>query len=214
MDFSALAQTCGPYIDVKAISAIVRTESNFNPLVIGINGNVRLARQPKSKAEAVATARWLIDNGYNVDLGLGQINYKNLESLGLTVSDVFDPCKNIAASAAILKTNYVLAKSQNSDDWTATLQSISAYNTGSFTKGFLNGYVQKVIDNATDPIPVLIDKNVPKDSEKSPTIQVARLSVKKSHITPADNGVNVYGSADSGNKVNIYGVNTANIMIY
>lgn len=33
--------------------------------------NRTLARQPESKAEAIATAKWLIDNGYNIDVGLG-----------------------------------------------------------------------------------------------------------------------------------------------
>jgi type IV secretion system protein VirB1 len=130
------------------MAALVRTESEFRPLAIGINGGAKLTRQPVDKAEAVATAKWLLAKGYNIDLGLGQVNSNNLAKTGLTEEDAFDPCKNLAASATILHGNYQAARRKGLSEQDALYAALSAYNTGSFTRGFSNGYVQKVVYNA------------------------------------------------------------------
>lgn len=176
MDFAALAQECAPWVAHETMAAIVRTESSFKPLAIGINGGAKLARQPENKAEAVATAKWLIANGYNIDMGLGQVNSANLPKLGMSVENIFDPCQNIAASATILHGNYTRAKSQTQDDQAALHAALSAYNTGSFTRGFSNGYVQRVVSNAggnaPSPIRLIAPKPTkPKKAKQTPAKQ-------------------------------------------
>ena len=52
------------------------------------------------------TAEWLNQNGYDFDIGLGQINVKNLKMLGLKVSDLFDPCTNLQGASYILSDCY------------------------------------------------------------------------------------------------------------
>jgi type IV secretion system protein VirB1 len=42
-------------------------------------------------------------------MGLGQVNSNNMRKTNLSVEDAFDPCKNIAAAAKILQSNYVSA---------------------------------------------------------------------------------------------------------
>lgn len=148
MDFVALAQQCAPQVAHQTMAAIVRVESGFRPLAINVNGGNTLERQPANKAEAVATARWLIDNGYSIDLGVGQVNSKNLARKGLTVEAAFDPCANLGAAASILEDFYLSARKQFPDEQTALRAAVSAYNTGSFSRGFDNGYVQKVVGNA------------------------------------------------------------------
>ena len=64
MDFVALAQHCAPTVHPLTMAAVVRVESGFNPLAIGVVGG-RLVRQPVSKDEAVATAKALAGAGYN-----------------------------------------------------------------------------------------------------------------------------------------------------
>lgn len=148
MDFVALTAECAPWVAPQTMAAIVRTESQFKPFAININGSAKLERQPRSKEEAIATAKWLLNNNYNIDMGLGQVNSVNLKKTNLSVEDAFDPCKNLAASATILQWNYESASKKIPDQQAALKAAISAYNTGSFTRGFNNGYVQKVVANA------------------------------------------------------------------
>ncbi len=148
MDFMSLSKLCAPWVAPQTMAAIIETESQFRPWAIGVNGNIKLAHQPKNKGEAVITATALIANGYNIDLGLGQINSVNLEKTGLSVEDAFEPCKNLAASATILHSNYLAARLKVQGEQPTLYAALSAYNTGSFTKGLKNGYVQKVLNNA------------------------------------------------------------------
>lgn len=152
MDFVSLAAECAPWVAPQTMAAIVKTESQFNPLAININAGAKLERQPSSKEEAVITAKWLITNNYNIDMGLGQVNSANLAKTKLSVEDAFDPCKNLAAAAAILQWNYATASKRIPDEQAALQAAISAYNTGSFTKGFANGYVNRVVNNAQPPV--------------------------------------------------------------
>jgi hypothetical protein len=142
----ALAAQCAPTVAPETIYAVVATESQGNPYAIGVNSGRRLDRQPQSKAEAVVTARSLLSQGANIDLGLGQINSANLSWLQLSVEAAFEPCANIRAAAKVLTSNYQAAVAAGKE---APLgAALSAYNTGSMTKGYRNGYVAKVFSNA------------------------------------------------------------------
>lgn len=147
-NFETLAKTCAPDVSPRTLAAIVKTESGFNPLAIGVNAKATLEHQATTKEEATVTAKWLIENGYNIDLGLGQVNSKNLKVTGLSIEEAFDPCKNLAAAAQILKGNYQAAAKQIPGEQAALHAALSAYNTGNFRAGFSNGYVQRVLNNA------------------------------------------------------------------
>lgn len=145
-EFFALAQECAPNVHPKTLAAIVQTESRFRPFSIGVNyGGPQLRRQPTTKAEAVQAAEGLIAKGYNIDMGLGQINSANLGWLKLTVEQVFDPCTNLAAAAKVLTGNYMRAIKSTGDPQRALGKALSAYNSGSFSRGYSNGYVGKVV---------------------------------------------------------------------
>lgn len=142
----ALASQCAPTVAPETLYAVIATESQGNPFAIGINGGKRLERQPRNRGEAVATARMLLSQGANIDLGLGQINSANLSWLQLSIEDAFEPCANIRAAAKVLSSNYKAALAAGHE---APLgAALSAYNTGSMTKGYRNGYVAKVFKNA------------------------------------------------------------------
>jgi type IV secretion system protein VirB1 len=145
MDFMSLIHTCAPTVAPAIVAAIIRTESGFDPLALHVNGNVRLRLPPRTAAQAATWSQWLIDRGYSVDMGLMQINSRNLASLRLTAADVFEPCQNIKAGAAILTAQYSLSARAYGAGSRALLQAISAYNTGTFKGGFRNGYVGKVV---------------------------------------------------------------------
>lgn len=156
LEFALLAQECAPQVHVKTLAAIVRHESAANPFAIGVNGGVRLPRQPKSKAEAIATAEWLKANGHDFDGGIGQINVRNLGWLGMSIEDLFDPCANLKGAATVLGDCYSRATAKYEAGQPALHAALSCYNTGNFNKGFKNGYVMKVAANAALAIPALV----------------------------------------------------------
>jgi type IV secretion system protein VirB1 len=153
----ALIQQCAPTVAPATIQAIIRAESGFNPLALHVNGNVRLRYPPSTVAEAVTWSDWLIKRGYSVDMGLMQINSRNLASLNLTPEGTFDPCQNIRAGAALLTAHYGRAAQNVGAGTGALLQAISAYNTGNFHGGFSNGYVARVVmgSSAASSAPVI-----------------------------------------------------------
>ena len=142
----ALASQCAPTIAPQTVLAIIQTESSGDPFALNVNGGRQPARQSNA-VDAAATARRFVAAGYSVDLGLGQINSRNMRWLGLTWKTVFDPCTNVAALGRVLTTNYGVAISGR-DPQTALRVALSMYNTGSQTRGFRNGYVAKVVGNA------------------------------------------------------------------
>lgn len=140
---SATLLACALNVSPITLEAIVRVESGGNPIALNVNRFV--GRQPRatSASEAARLARSYIEQGYSVDLGLAQINSRNLPRLGLTVEQVLDPCTNIAAGGRILTANYADAVRRWGEGQVALQAALSAYNTGNFSAGHRNGYVAK-----------------------------------------------------------------------
>lgn len=142
---------CAPNIAPVTLEAVIRVESGGNPLAINVNG---LPVQPAPVATAAAAARTAesyIQLGYSVDLGLMQVNSRNLVALGTTVERVLDPCTNVRDGTAILTADYAEAASSRGDGQPALRAALSAYNTGSFYRGFANGYVARFYGPAGVP---------------------------------------------------------------
>ena len=165
IEFEPLAQRCAPSVHVSTMSAIVWHESRYKPFAIGLNRTkARLPRQPSSKAEAVATAAWLIANGYNFDSGLGQVNSSNLGWLGMSLDDLFDPCANLKGASRVLSSCYTKALKAGLTGQPALHGALSCYNAGNLTRGISNGYVRSLASRATLRIPVLM-QDAPKASD-------------------------------------------------
>lgn len=118
-------EECAPKVAAVTMAAIVQQESGGNPLALHDNTTGQSYR-PASLAEAARLARTLIQAGHSVDLGLAQINSRNLPALGLDADKVFDPCSNLHAAQVIL----LRAWSQSGGSLRGAL---SAYNTGNTT---------------------------------------------------------------------------------
>lgn len=153
--FHVLAENCAPSVAPEIMEKLVRTESGFNRFAIGVNGAERRSHTPTSHVEAVRIARDLISQGHSIDMGLGQINSANLEWLGLTLDAVFDSCTNLNASERVLRDGYDRARKRGSNPETALHQALSAYNTGTFTRGFSNGYVERVMGGDVEAPPAV-----------------------------------------------------------
>lgn len=188
MDLPALFHSCAPDIAPTTMAAIINVESGLNPYAIGVNRAPSLARQPSTHREAVATARWLLTNNYNIDMGLAQINVINMKLAGLTVEQVFDPCKNLALASAILKKNFTSASLTQRSPQAALRAALSAYNTGNFKSGLSNGYVQRVVTTALSPASEIRHRTIPRQNNE--------YSFKQKNIsgstTDKNNSWNVY----------------------
>ena len=194
-----LASQCAPNVAPQTVAAIVQTESRGHPWAINVNG-ARQPRNPNSAADAAAIAKRYVAAGYSVDLGLGQINSRNMRKLGLTWETVFDPCTNIAALGRILSENY-RAVADGRHPQTALRLALSMYNTGDASRGFRNGYVAKVVSNAgaTDGVPTdLRDEPQPVAviaDARSAILEENADSLAETAIIPAPPSWNVFERA-------------------
>ncbi|MFU0507286.1 lytic transglycosylase domain-containing protein [Pseudaminobacter sp. NGMCC 1.201702] len=144
--FLDLAQNCAPQVAMETIAAVVSVESGFQPFAIRINTDHPLAEQPKTRAEAIETATTLIAEGHDIDLGLGGINSSNLGRLGLSVSDTFDLCLNIKASASLLGGYYQIALRGGATTAQAEAVMLRSYfGNGDASIGEMVGYDKKVL---------------------------------------------------------------------
>lgn len=148
MDMAFLEQ-CAPTVAPQTMAQIIRTESAFRPHAIGYhitkNGKTYLlTNPPKNKTQAVSMAEWLIANGYRFDAGAAQVNSQHFARFGLTPESIFDACTSIGAGGRILSEFYAGAVRRYGEGQGALKAAISAYQTGSYTRGYQTGYVGRV----------------------------------------------------------------------
>jgi type IV secretion system protein VirB1 len=134
---------CAINVSPVTLKAIVDVESAGNPLALNVNRISGPQPQAASVAEAVSDAESYIAQGYSVDIGLMQVNSRNLAALGFTIQQMLDPCTNVQGGARILTAYYAQAVSMFGEGQDALRAALSAYNTGSFYRGFKNGYVAR-----------------------------------------------------------------------
>ena len=144
--FSGLVLACAPLVHAGTAHALVTVESGFNPHAIGVVGGV-LERQPRNRAEALATATQLQAKGWNFSVGLAQINVHNFQRLGLTTATAFDPCENLRAMQTVLGECFDRS-APAAQPQTALRRALSCYYSGNFVTGFRHGYVQRVVQAA------------------------------------------------------------------
>lgn len=143
----ALILQCAPDVAHSTMAAIVRVESGGHPWAIGDNTAKKAVKPtPANYEEAVVVAKQLIGAGHSIDIGLAQINSKNLPKLGLTVEQVLEPCTNLYAGSKILKGFYEQAVAKYGPGTPALFHALSGYNTGSLYAGA--SYVRRIVDAA------------------------------------------------------------------
>lgn len=155
-ELAALALACAPNIHSVTLDALIRHESGARQYAIGVNRKGKaLPQQPHDLEAASQAAEKLIAEGIDFDAGLGQINVRNWDWLGLSSTTVFDPCRNLAAAQTVLSDCYARALHHHLDQQQALRAALSCYNTGNFRRGFANGYVGKVLAQAGIRVPAL-----------------------------------------------------------
>jgi type IV secretion system protein VirB1 len=164
----ALAAQCAPTVAPETLLSVVQVESQFDPLAIGVNGLPRVTLAPTSVEEAVARAGELIAGGRSLDLGLAQINSKNLRWLGLSLREVFEPCANLQAAARVLQDGYGRSDPEGAGEQAALRTTLSYYNTGHPSRGVRNGYVGKVEAASSRIVPAINGQHAVPSSPAAP----------------------------------------------
>ncbi|MCI0999289.1 type IV secretion system protein VirB1 [Ochrobactrum soli] len=125
--FVDIAQNCAPMVQIETLAAVVSLESKFQSFNIRINSGKPVAAQPASKAEAIEIATSLVAGRQDIQIGLGGIGVEQLQRLNLSVSDAFDPCLNLKATATLLDGYYRLAQRFGRDPEGAEMVMLQSY---------------------------------------------------------------------------------------
>jgi type IV secretion system protein VirB1 len=125
--FLDLAQACAPSVASETLAGVVSLESRFAPFNIRINSGAPLERQPATEAEAIEIATSLATKRHDIQLGLGGIGLEELRRLKLSISDAFDPCLNLQATATLLDGYYRLAVKVGADPARAEQVMLQSY---------------------------------------------------------------------------------------
>jgi type IV secretion system protein VirB1 len=142
LSLAQLISSCAAGVNPRTMTALVHVESGGDSLAIHDNTWQTSYAAPNA-ATAVAWANELVGMGHSVDLGLSQVNSYNLPSLGLSVSNIFDPCTNLEAGATILSEDYRAAVEHFGPGQIALRHALGAYNTGSLYAG--QGYINQIL---------------------------------------------------------------------
>lgn len=191
--FTQLAASCAPHVAVETLAAVARTESGFDAFAMHDNTTGRTFH-PATREEAIALATELIVvQRHSVDLGLMQINSLNFPSLGMTVTDAFDPCRSMAGADRVLVQGYSPPAAGN-DQQQALHQALSRYNTGDPARGVANGYVSRVQASAEVVVPAIRLRG---DGDTAPTPAPApgTAPVLVQPLPPPAASWDVYGQA-------------------
>ena len=150
-----MLESCAPYVALPTLVAIIHVESAGNPFALHVNGIERQPAPIRNRDEAVAKARYYITRGYSVDLGLMQVNSRNLATFGVTMTQMLDPyaCTNVRIGATILAADYTRASMVYGPGQRALRAALSAYNTGSFYRGarYLARYTGSTLQTKPHP---------------------------------------------------------------
>jgi type IV secretion system protein VirB1 len=145
----SLVASCAPLVAPATAHALILVESNLNPNAIGVVA-ASLARQPRTRTEAVLTARQLASDGRNFSVGLAQINQANFDRLGLSLEAAFDPCINLRAMQSVLTDCYSRSPGKRLPQQRLR-DALSCYYSGNFSTGYRHGYVKRVASAAQPP---------------------------------------------------------------
>lgn len=148
VDSSALLEQCAPEVPAHLMHALVRVESAWRPLAIGLDAGVRGTRgvrQPQTLGQAVAQAEALTSAGRGFSVGLAQIHMSNVTRYGLSWAQAFDPCLNLAAGQRILQGFYRDARAAGYAGLAATHAALRGYNAGAIDRVASAGYASRVV---------------------------------------------------------------------
>ena len=186
MILELLIQTCAvPDTPPAVIEQIITVESNEQQFAINVNSEKPVTiTQPTNLEDAITLTEKYIAQGYTVDIGYMQVNSQHLKKYDVTIGQLFDPCQNIYIGSEIFMHGYTATKAFYGDTPLALETALSAYNTGTFHRGFQNGYTTRYEPQApAAPIPTKPDDYEARHSPMNVTLDFTNPHKKKAPST-------------------------------
>lgn len=141
-----LAQ-CAPDLPGPLMGAVVKAESGWRPLAIGLDGSKPSMAQPSTLAEAVAIAEALSRQGRGFSVGLAQIHVSHVRRQGWRWEQAFDPCSNVAFGQRILRGFQAQAEARGLTGSPMLRAALRGYNAGRIDRMSGEAYAQKVLSS-------------------------------------------------------------------
>jgi type IV secretion system protein VirB1 len=141
---AALLDQCAPQVSPVLMQALVRTESAWQPLAIGMDKAQGTVKQPETLAEAIATAKQLAASGRKFSVGLAQIHVSNVALYGMTWEQAFDACANLAVGQKILWNLYHRASASGYSGVAAIWAALRGYNSGGVDRAVSDEYANRI----------------------------------------------------------------------
>ena len=139
-----LIEQCAPQISPVLMDALVRAESAWRPLAIGMDKAQGTVKQPVSLSEAIATANALTTAGRKFSVGLAQIHVTNVALYGMTWEQAFDACQNLAIGQKILWNFYRRALASGYTGVSAIWAALRGYNSGGVDRAVSDEYANRI----------------------------------------------------------------------
>jgi len=144
LTIAMLLEQCAPQVSPVLMQALVRTESAWQPLAIGMDKAQGTVRQPATLAEAIATAKDLAAAGRRFSVGLAQIHVSNVALYGMTWEQAFDACQNLALGQKILWNFYHRASASGYSGVAAIWAALRGYNSGGVDRAVSDEYANRI----------------------------------------------------------------------
>ena len=141
---AALLDQCAPQVSPVLMQALVRTESAWQPLAIGMDRAQGVVKQPSTIEEAVATARSLAAAGRKFSVGLAQIHVSNVALYGMSWEQAFDACQNLGVGQKILWNFYHRASASGYSGVPAIWAALRGYNSGGVDRSISDDYAGRI----------------------------------------------------------------------
>ena len=139
-----LAQ-CAPELPAPLMDAVVKAESDWRPLAIGLDGSQPAMAQPNKLADAVAIAEALSRQGRGFSVGLAQIHVSHVRREGWRWEQAFDPCSNVAFGQRILRGFQAQAEAAGLTGSPALHAALRGYNAGRIDRMSGEAYARRVL---------------------------------------------------------------------
>ena len=167
VDSSTLLEQCAPQLPARLMDALVRVESSWRPMAIGMDAGEVPVRQPRTMTQAVAQAKALASAGRRFSVGLAQIHVSNITRYGMSWEQAFDPCLNLEAGQRILQGFYRHARTAGYVGLAATHAALRGYNAGAIDRAASASYAKRVVAYAQGG-PSALRVNVQASAGESP----------------------------------------------